>query len=151
MKALTTAMTVIGAFAIQALGAETEVPFAKLPGSVQKATTELVGKGKIVKTTSEPGDHGGTIYEVAYTIGRTKYEAEISPKGKVLVVDQQISLSQAPKPVRKAIEDNTAGGKILKIEKATEGKKVFYEAEFTKGGGEHEVKVAPDGKILARE
>ena len=51
--------------------------------------------------------------------------------------------------ILKAIEEQTAGGKIKKVEKATEGKKVYYEAEFIKGGKEHEVKIAPDGKIIA--
>lgn len=146
------AIAIIGAAIVAPVRAEeTEIPFDKLPENVQKTAQGLVGKGKITKATKESGDRGGTIYEVAYTVGRTKYEAEISPKGEIVVVDEQVAISQVPKPVRGVIEEKTAGGKIIKIEKAKQGKEVYYEAEFTKDGKEHEVKVAPDGKILKTE
>lgn len=151
IRSLITVAIMSASIATHATGGETEISFAKLPENVQKTAQSLAGKGQITKATKESGDAGGTIYEVAYTIGHTKYEAEISPKGKLIVVDEQIDLSNAPKAVRGVIEEKTAGGKIIKIEKATQGKELFYEAEFTKDGKEHEVKVAPDGKILAAE
>jgi hypothetical protein len=132
--------------------AETKVSLEAVPGPVRTAIEKLVGKGAIRKTVREPGDHGGMIYEVSYTQNGRKYEAEISPKGDVLVVDEEIALSDAPKAVRTTVERQTAGGKVTKVEKATEGKKVFYEVEFRKGGSaEHELQVAPDGKVLKVE
>lgn len=151
MKSLFAIAIIGAAIVVPAQAEETDIPFDKLPEGVQKTAQGLAGKGKITKATKESGDRGGTIYEVAYTVGRTKYEAEISPKGQVVVVDEQIALSQVPKPARGVIEEKTAGGKIIKIEKAKEGREVYYEAEFTKNGKEREVKVAPDGKILKTE
>src|SRR4051794_7407121 len=91
--------------------AEEELPLTKLPPNVQEAIKTLVGKGQITKTVKEKGDAGGTIYEVSYTLNNRKYEAEISPEAKVLVVDQQITIGEAPKAVQKVIEEKTAGGK----------------------------------------
>jgi hypothetical protein len=139
------------AFAAVLHAAETDTPIGKLPEPVQKAMRELVGKGKITKTVKETEKDGTVLYEVSYLVGKKKFEAEVSPEGKVLVVDEEIQLSEAPEAVRKVIEEKTAGGKIRKIEKAVKGKEVFYEAEFTKGGEKHEVKVAPGGKVLAEE
>jgi hypothetical protein len=130
---------------------EAATPFEKLPGPVQKAMRELVGKGKITKTVKETEKDGTVLYEVSYLVGKRKFEAEVSPEGKLLVVDEEIQLSEAPAAVQKTIGEKTAGGKIRKIEKAVKGKEVFYEAEFIKGFKEHEVKVAPGGKVLAEE
>lgn len=134
-----------------ALAAETEIPVSKLPAPVRSAIQKLVGTGTVRKTVQEPGDKGGTIYEVAYTLDGRKYEAEISPAGKVLVVDREVALSEVPAPVRKTIEESTVGGKVTKVERAEEGRETYFEAEFRRAGKEHEVKVAPDGKVLKLE
>jgi hypothetical protein len=128
--------------------AEVATPLEKLPPAVQKTIRQTAAKGTITKTVKETEKDGTVLYEVAYTVGSKKFEAEVSPAGKLLVVDEQIALSAAPAAVQKVIKEKTAGGKIIKIEKATEGKTVFYEAEYTKGGKKHEVQVDPGGKIL---
>jgi uncharacterized membrane protein YkoI len=150
---LTTASAIIISLALATAtrAGEVEIPIEKLPEAIQKTMRETVGKGTIAKTVKETEKDGSVIYEVAYTVGTRKFEAEVSPKGKLLVIDEQIELSEAPDAVQKAIKDKTAGGKITKVEKATKGKEVFYEAEFVKDGKEHEVKVAPSGKVLAVE
>ena len=148
-----TFLTLIAAAACcaPAFADEVDTAMKNLPPAVQKAMQELVGKGKISKTVKETEPGRDVIYEVSYSVGKTLFEAEISEKGKVIVVDEQISLEQAPAPVRATIEEQTKGAKIIKIEKATEGKKVFYECEFKKGGKELEVKVAPSGKLIHDE
>jgi uncharacterized membrane protein YkoI len=130
---------------------EVDTPIQNLPQGVQKAIRTTVGAGTISKTVKETEKDGTVLYEVAYTVGKTKFEAEVSPQGKLLVVDEQIELGQAPKPVQKTISKHTAGAQIKKIEKATKGNELFYETEFLKDGKEHEIKVAPDGKVIALE
>jgi hypothetical protein len=140
------------AVSISAAGAsEVERPMADLPTAVQATIKSTAGKGTITKTVRETEKDGSVLYEVAYTIGGRKYEAEVSPAGKLLVVDEQIELKEAPKAVQNTIVKHVADGKIIKIEKASKGREVFYETEFTRGDKEHEVKVAPDGKLLASE
>ncbi|MEP6685792.1 MAG: PepSY-like domain-containing protein [Verrucomicrobiota bacterium] len=148
---LLSTLMLASAIALPVLAGETDLPFEKLPAKVQKTMKRLVGPDKITKTTKETEKDGRILYEVAYRDGEKKFEAEVSPEGELLVVDEELTLATTPAGVRKAIKEVTAGGKIGKIEKATKGKEVYYEAEFKKGGDDHEVKVAPNGKIISTE
>jgi hypothetical protein len=66
--------------------------------------------------------------------------------------DVKVKLEACPTAVQKAIKDKAAGGKIGKVEKATEDKATVYEAEIkTKDGKETEVSVTPQGKLVATE
>lgn len=136
---------------LQGRAEETDLPFAKLPAPVQSAMKKLVGQFRMTKTTRETEKDGRVIYEVAYENAGKKFEAEVSAEGKLMVIDEELTLSAAPAAVRKTIELATAGGKVNKVEKATEGRKTYYEAEFRKGNDKHEVKVAPDGKVISTE
>ncbi|GEM_PF-1052461 len=130
---------------------EQDMALDKLPAPVQKTIKELVGKGKITNTSRETDKGDAVIYEVAYVMDGKNFEAEISGDGKVIVVDEQIEMNDAPEPVQKTFKEKIGDGEIVKIEKATEGKEIYYEVEFKKDGKEHEVKVSPDGKVMAEE
>ena len=60
--------------------------------------------------------------------------------------DTDVTISQVPPPVRKAIEKETAGGTIKSIEKIESGGKVTYEVEYMRGGKEIEVYFTEDGR-----
>jgi uncharacterized membrane protein YkoI len=151
MKSLTILALLTLAANASARAADTELPLNKMPENVQKGVHEAVGSGKITKTVKETEKDGSVIYEVAYTVGDKKFEAEISPDGKIKVIDEEITLTQAPEAAQKTMKEQTAGGSITKIEKCTKGEEVSFEAEFTKSGTKHEVKVAPDGKVIDKE
>ena len=130
---------------------EKDVRLDQVPAAVQAAMKKLAGSGAITNTSRETEKDGTVLYEVAYKIGEKKFEAEVSASGEVVVVDEQVTLESLPPAVRAAIEKATASGKIGKVEKASKGEETFYEAEFTVGDAEHEVQVALDGTIIARE
>ena len=131
-------------------GCETQVAVAELPAAVQGTARQVVGDGQITEAIRERGDDGGEIYEISYFSGGANFDAEISPDGRLLVVDEQISLSAAPEGVRAAIEKLTSGGRIFTIEKATQGDLVFYEVGYRRGLRERELRFASDGSILQR-
>ena len=131
--------------------AEADVSFNTLPDKVAKEVRRVVGRGQVIRTTKETEKNGRVIYEVSYRVGSKKFEAEISTAGELIVVDEEISLAEAPKPVAKAIREKAADGRIRKIEKATKGSEIFYEVEFVRAGKEHEIKIAPDGNVLEVE
>lgn len=133
------------------IAGESKIQQSELPPSVQTTVKKLVGKGSLTQTTREQETGKPVIFEVGYTKDSKRFEAEISAEGKVIVVDQQIEISEAPAAVQSTIKEKTTGAKIIKIEKATEGKKTYFEAEFSKNGKKHEVKVAPDGAVIAEE
>lgn len=149
MKPFVLVLSVAVPFSI--LADEVDLPINQLPEKVQTAMKQLAGAGTISHTTKETEKDGAVIYEVSYTLEGKKFEAEVSSVGETIVVDEQIELSQAPAAVAKIVKEKTAGANIIKVEKATKGAEVFYEAEFKKGGKEHEVKVSPDGKLIAEE
>ena len=64
----------------------------------------------------------------------------------------KVTLDQLPAPVRKTIEEQSAGGKIQEIEKETEAGKTVYEAEVRMTDGkDYEVTVGEDGKLISKE
>ncbi len=65
--------------------------------------------------------------------------------------EENVNLDQVPPAVRATILKEAQGVKITEIERETEDGKTIYEAEFLKDGRETEIKVAPDGTVLARE
>ena len=69
------------------------------------------------------------------------------------LADDKVPFEQVPAPVKETIQKHVQDGKLDSIEKETEkGKPTVYEVEYTtKDGKEFELKIAEDGKLLAKE
>jgi hypothetical protein len=66
------------------------------------------------------------------------------------ITEEEISMQDLPSAVANTIQSEL-GGKAKEFEKISyEGIEVLYEAEYTKGGEEHEVYVFPNGDVAAR-
>jgi uncharacterized membrane protein YkoI len=65
--------------------------------------------------------------------------------------EETVTLADVPPAVRTAIETESRGGELKKIERVTKKKKVVYELELLKGGQELEVVIAEDGTVLKRK
>lgn len=65
--------------------------------------------------------------------------------------EQEVTLDQVPAAVRATILNEAAGAEIKELERETENGRTIYEAEFLLNGAEVEIKIAPDGTLLARE
>jgi uncharacterized membrane protein YkoI len=66
--------------------------------------------------------------------------------------DEKVKLEECPAAVQKALQEAAAGGKIGKVEKASEEKGTVYEAEIkTKDGKESEIAVTSEGKLVQTE
>jgi len=64
---------------------------------------------------------------------------------------KRVALKDVAQAVSATILKEAAGHKVLKVEAKTKGGQSVYEAEWLVGDVEFEVKVAPDGRVLARE
>lgn len=153
MKAPLIPMLLVCGATVAALAApgetkETKMTVVAMPAAVQLKIKEVVSQGRITEAVREFADDGAVVYEVSYVQNRTKFEAEFSADGKLLVLDEQISLAAAPAAVRATIEQATIGGRIEKIEKVTQEGRIYFEIEFTKDGQEQEVKIGLDGRRL---
>jgi hypothetical protein len=69
----------------------------------------------------------------------------LDDKGTVVEVEQEVGIDSLPAAARAAIEKQTAGGKIVKVETVTRGAAVTYEASYTKSGRTRELGVKADG------
>ena len=79
--------------------------------------------------------------------GEAKGEGRKGKKAK----EEKVTLDQVPAAVKATILKEAGKNKIKEIEKVTQGKKVFFEAEWTAGHKTIEIKVAPDGRLLKKE
>lgn len=76
----------------------------------------------------------------------------IAAAAAIQIVDQEqnLSIQQVPAPVQATILAQANGGSIGEIEQEAENGRTIYEADVTIEGQEIEIKVAPDGTLVAR-
>ncbi len=67
------------------------------------------------------------------------------------MAEKRVSLDDVPPAVRATILREASGRKVCKVEAKVKDGQSVYEAEWLVGDVEFEVKVQPDGQVLARE
>ncbi len=71
----------------------------------------------------------------------------IDPDGKIVTIEEQVTLNSLPTAAKAEILKQAGKGKILMVESITENNAIVaYEAHVRKAGKISEVKVSPDGK-----
>lgn len=126
------------------------VKFADLPPAVAKAMKDAAGDAKLKNI--HLGDEDGTpAYEAEWMAGGHKHEIAVAKDGKVLAVEEIITLKEAPEAVQAAITKEAGSDKIAEVEKVTEKGKTAYEATIRQAKGDLVVKVSEKGKVLERE
>lgn len=148
MRVSLAAVLLSGALLAQATSAqvsETKVTLQDLPAAVQQAVKETSKRATLRGLSKEVKD-GVTLYEVEMTVnGRTR-DVTIDGDGRIVMVEEQTTLSDIPPAARAAIEKAVGDGKLVLVEKVTKGETTFYEGHVTKGSKAFEVKVGADGK-----
>ena len=126
------------------------VKFDELPAAVAKAIKAAAGDAKIESIVL--GDEDGTpAYEATWKAGGHKHEIAVAKDGKVLTLEEIISLKEAPEAVRAAIEKEAGSREVLEVEKVIAKGKTVYEAEIKEGKGKVVVTFDEAGKVLERE
>ena len=128
------------------------VKFAELPAPVAKAIKEAAGDAKLGKIVL--GDEDGTAaYEAVWTADGHQHEIAVAKDGKVLSLEEIITLAEAPEAVRAAITKEAGDHQVIEVEKVLENGKTHYEATIKKGKGKGKeaVSFSEDGKVLERE
>lgn len=112
-----------------------------------------------VRDTAQQEANGATIHDYTTDVenGQREYEAEmeqngmtkdvtIAPDGRLLEVEQQVSLDSLPSQVKSSLQQKAGNGHITKIESIRQhGKVVAYEAQVTSQGKHSEIQVGPHG------
>jgi uncharacterized membrane protein YkoI len=141
------------ALCFSALAADTEekVPsLDKLPAAVAKALKQQAGDSKITDLSKEK-EEGKTVYEATFKKNGRVHDVTVDEEGKLVSDEETIPTSEAPEAIRDAIEREHPGGKIEKLERITEGKKISYEALLSSKGKREEIKFDTKGKVIERE
>ena len=126
------------------------VKFEELPAAVAKAIKAAAGDAKLDSIVL--GDEDGTpAYEATWKAGGHKHEIAVAKDGKVLTLEEIISLKEAPEAVRAAIEKEAGSREVLEVEKVIAKGKTVYEAEIKEGKGKVVVTFDEAGKVLERE
>jgi uncharacterized membrane protein YkoI len=101
----------------------------------------------------------GTLDNIEKTFEETQisYDVDITRKDGISrsftvgldgkLVSQQISLEEAPVPVKKTIQTRLAGGKLGDIYRTFEDGAVAYYVEFSRDGKQRDFSVGPNGKL----
>ncbi|MFC7525940.1 PepSY-like domain-containing protein [Parapedobacter sp. GCM10030251] len=89
-------------------------------------------------------------FEVEFNVGLVgrDQKAFISPDGKVLKHEEELSSSSLPEDVKKQIKAEFAGYRVDEVKKITEGGKVVYAVDLESRSGDLKVHFDPAGKIL---
>lgn len=127
---------------------EEEIALKDLPPPVQTTVREQ-SKGAQIRGFTKEIENEKTFYEVELRVsGRTK-DVLMDADGKVVEVEEQVALNTVPAAARAEIQKQAGKDKILLVESVTKGGTLaYYEAHFKTIGGEREVKVSPEGKIV---
>ena len=118
-----------------------------LPPAV-RATVEAETKNATLKELSKEKEKGKTVYELESIVnGRTR-DLMIDADGKVYVVEEQLDPSNAPAPVRAALE---AKGTIVVLESVQQNGTTTYEGQVrTKAGKKLSMEHNADGTSLKK-
>lgn len=119
-----------------------------LPAAVQKTADEQSQGAEVRGYSSEM--EGGTLeYEVQMTIHVHSRDVSIAPDGRVLEVEEGVTMKDLPASVRDSLKQKAGAGTITKVESLTKGDKlVAYEAQVRRGAKRSEIQVGPAGDAL---
>ncbi len=139
------ALSALVAEAGPAQDSETKVNLEGLPPAVVEAV-KAQSQGATLRGVAKEVRGGVTLYEAEMTVeGRIK-DVTIDARGKIVSIEEQTTLNEIPAAARAAIENAVGTGKLVLVEKVTEGGRTFFEGHISDGHKEREVKVDDKGK-----
>ena len=127
---------------------EERVSWEQLPAAIQKNLSEHASD---VTEIEKDLENGKVVYEVAVEVDGKETEFTYDAEGKVLEIEEEITLAEAPAPVRTVILALAFGGKVEEISRETEAGRVAYEAEIERKDVNLELLMDAQGNVLEIE
>jgi len=129
---------------------EKKIKRAQLPPAVEK-TVVAESEGATIKGFASEKEHGEQFYEVSLNVNGHNKDILIDRKGKVVEIEEEVSLDSLPANVQDALKKRAGGGTIAVVESLTkQGRLVAYEAHVKHGIRRSEIQVGPNGEKLKR-
>jgi len=130
---------------------EKKIERSNLPSSVEKTVAVQTHGAKILGFSKEK-EQGKTYYEAETMIDNRSRDVLIDENGKVVEVEEQVTLDSLSSAVRTRLQAKAGKGKIVKVESITKNDHVVaYEAKVQREGKSFEVQVGSDGNSLDHE
>ena len=131
MTRIVTAIVALAAFALLVPAAEKKVQMKDLPPAVQK-TVQDETKGATIKTLIQETENGKTVYEVESMVSGKTRDFIVDSNGKMLEVEEQVSIDSIPAAAKAFIQKAAAGGTVKSVELLTKDGTTSYEASYIK-------------------
>ncbi|HZS04986.1 MAG TPA: hypothetical protein VFD58_09145 [Blastocatellia bacterium] len=132
----------------KAQDSEKKVRMRDLPAAVQAAVKEQ-SKGAQLRGLAKEVEDGQTFYEAELRVGRHTKDVLFDTEGRVVSVEEEVTLASLPPLVKAEIQKQAGKGRIALVETVTKGGTlVYYEAHIRGGGKAREVKVSPEGAVV---
>jgi hypothetical protein len=119
-----------------------DVPAAVLT-AFEKAYPKAVIRGYAKET-----EGGKTYFEIESKNGGSSLDVLYLPDGTLTEVEEGLTASDLPDPVKAAINGKYPKARTTKVEKTTRGSEVTYEVKISSGTTRANVTIDPAGKIL---
>ncbi|MEK6303522.1 MAG: hypothetical protein AABO41_22675 [Acidobacteriota bacterium] len=130
---------------------EKSVKMKNLPTEVQKTVREQ-SMGATIRGLSQETEDGKIYYEVELKVKGHNKDVLIDSTGAVVEIEEEIDMASVPPAVKAEIEKHIGSGKITMVESVTKNDAIVaYEAHIKSGKKHSEVKVGPDGQLIATE
>ena len=134
-----------------AQASERPVRMKDLPKAVQ-TTVQEQSKGATVRGLSKETDNGKIYYEVELKVNGHNKDVLIDSTGAVIEIEEEMAMASVPAAVKAELEKHIRGGKITMVESVTKNDAIVaYEVHVKTGRKHSEVKVGPDGQLIATE
>ncbi|MDQ3011362.1 MAG: hypothetical protein M3X11_11745, partial [Acidobacteriota bacterium] len=153
MKTTATALitfVLLATITASAQDSETKVRMKNLPAPVQQTVNEQ-SKGAVIRGFAKEVKDGQTFYEVELKVAGHKKDVLIDPAGKVVEVEEEVTLDSLPPVVKAEILKQAGKRRIVMVESITKDNAVVaYEAHVKKLLKTSEIKVGLDGKLITQ-
>lgn len=148
MKTVITVAMSAGLLSFASFAAESKVKMENLPPAVQQAVKAEESKGAKLVGLGKEVENGKTIYEAELKVDGHNKDVSFDTAGKVVSVEEEVTLASLPEPARAAIQKAVGTGKLQKVESVQENGTTFYEAAIKKGLKSSEFKVDAKGATI---
>jgi uncharacterized membrane protein YkoI len=129
---------------------EKQITYNDLPAAVQK-TAQRESQEATVMRYSKEVENGKVEYEVEMIVAGKSKDVSIDLSGKVIEIEQQVSLDTVPMAAMAAIRKGAAGGSIRKVEQVSSNGEIAYEAQILNNGQHREIRVHADGSAAPEQ
>ncbi|MFO8013739.1 MAG: hypothetical protein R6X20_10595 [Phycisphaerae bacterium] len=131
-------------------GKEEKVSLGEVPEAARNTILHEAAGHKVREIEKET-ENARTVYEAEWKVDGKEVEVTVAADGKLLERETEIALKDVPAAARETILKEAAGTEVAEVEKVVAGGRITYEAEWKADGKEIEIKVAPDGTLLAKD